>query len=123
MRTNDLENELRSLKLAHLTEGELVAYCDQITDQVQHARIEVHLKQCFICRRQVELLSEERLALNRREVTAEDVALVERLTDQVQTSPAPTATETARFEVPVGEWLAEYLRQLTASWRLSFEDG
>src|ERR1044071_387879 len=121
MRTNNLENELRSLKLAHLTESELVAYCDQTTDQVQHARIEVHLRQCFICRRLLELLGEERMSLNRREVTAEDVALVERLTDQVQTSPTPIAAETARFavETPVAEWLGEYLRQMAASWRLS----
>src|SRR5687768_13940643 len=91
MKMNDLENELRNLKFTHLTEIELAAYCDQELDKVRLARVEAHLKQCFICERQLALLREERAALNTGQIAAKDIALVERLMEQMkvtQTSPA-----------------------------------
>ena len=110
MKTDDLENELRNLRLAHLTESELEAYCDQELDQIGRARAESHLKQCFICKRQLELLREESAALSNRARSAEDVAFVERLTGDTKVKPQS-----------LRERLVEYLRQMGANWRVSFE--
>jgi len=124
MKTDDLENELRNLKLVHLTEGELVAYCDQKLDPIRRARIEAHLKQCFICERQLLLLREENAVLSQGVITAEDVALVEQLIEQtgptqkLPAQPAETATE-----ITERERLGDYLRQLIASWRICFGQG
>ena len=105
MKTDDLENELRELKLMHLTELELVAYGHYELDQISRDRAEAHLKQCFICERQLELLREEDAALSNRVITAEDEAFVERLMGRTG----------------LRERLAEYLRQMVASWQLAFE--
>ena len=123
MKSDDLENELRNLKSTHLTESEMVAYCDQELDQIGRARAEAHLKQCFICERQLELLQEETAALTNRLITSEDVAFVERLMDQTgraQKSSAYRSAEIAR-EVPLRERLTEYLRQMIADWQIQFD--
>jgi hypothetical protein len=122
MKTDDLENELRNLKLTHLTESELTAYCDQQSDQIGRARMETHLNQCFICERRLALLQEERAALSNREITADEVALVERLMEQVGLAQKPPANKPAATPdaVSLQERLADYLRQLMASWRISF---
>jgi hypothetical protein len=123
MMIDELENELRNLKLIHLTEGELLAYCDQELDQIARARAEVHLKHCFICERQLELLREETAALTNRLITSEDVAFVERLMDQTGPAQKPFAhgpAEIAR-EVSLRERLAEYLRQMIANWQIQFK--
>jgi hypothetical protein len=123
MKTNDLENELRNLKFMHLTESELAAYCDQQLDQIGRARVESHLKQCFICERQLELLREESEALSNRATTAEDVAFVERLMEQTGQAQKPSAVGSSEItrEPPLRERLAEYLRQMIANWLVSFE--
>ena len=123
MMIDELENELRNLKLIHLTEGELLAYCDQELDQIARARAEVHLKHCFICERQLELLREETAALTNRLITSEDVAFVERLMDQTGPAQKPFAhgpAEIAR-ELSLQEHLAEYLRQMIANWQIQFK--
>jgi hypothetical protein len=123
MKTDDLENELRDLKFTHLTESEMVAYCDQELDQIGRARAEVHLKQCFICERQLELLREETAALTNRQITSEDIAFVERLMDQTGLAQKPFAhgpAEIAR-EVPLQERLAEYLQRMIANWQIQFK--
>jgi hypothetical protein len=123
MKSDDLENELRNLKSTHLTESEMAAYCDQELDQIGRARAEAHLKQCFICERQLELLREETAALTNRLIISEDVAFVERLMDQTgqaQKSSAYKSAEIAR-EVPLRERLAEYLRQMIAGWQIQFD--
>jgi hypothetical protein len=122
MKTDDLENELRNLKYLHLTESELAAYCDQELDQMRRARFEAHLKQCFICERQLRLLREENAALSHRQITAADVAFVERLMEQRGRAQKPSATrpaETAKG-IPLQERLAECLRQMVASWQIQF---
>jgi hypothetical protein len=123
MKTDDLENELRNLKFAHLTESEMAAYCDQELDQIGRARAEMHLKQCFICERQLELLREETAALTNRLITPEDVAFVERLMDQAGLAQKPPAHRPAEIahEVPLQERLAEYLRQMIADWQTQFK--
>lgn len=108
MKRDDLENELRNLKLTHLTESELAAYCDQELDQMRRARAEAHIKQCFICERQLELLREESAALSNRSITSEDVALVERLMAQ-----------TVKEDSLKGR-LTDYLQQMVASWQIHF---
>jgi hypothetical protein len=122
MVTDDLENELRNLKFTHLTENELAAYCDQELDQIGRARAESHLKRCFICARQLELLREERAALSNRVRTAEDVAFVERLIQQIAQEQKPSAVRPVEVagEVPLHERLAEYLRKMVANWQESF---
>jgi len=123
MKTDDLENELRNLKSIHLTETELAAYCDQELDRTRRARAEAHLKQCFICERQLELLREESAALSNRSITTEDVALVERLMAQTGLAQKPPATrpvETAK-EVLLKDRLTDYLQQIVASWQIHFK--
>lgn len=115
---DDLENELRNLKLRHLSESELTAYCEGGLAPMRRARVEAHLKQCFICERQLTLLREEVAALDNPQVTAEDVALVERLMEQVGMGQAPR-TKTIK-ETSARERLAEYLRPLVASWQIRF---
>jgi hypothetical protein len=123
MKSDDLENELRNLKSTHLTESEMAAYCDQELDQIGRARAEVHLKQCFICERQLELLREETAALTNRLITSEDVAFVERLMDQTGRAQKASARRSAEttLEVPLEERLAEYLRQMITDWQIQFK--
>lgn len=122
MKTDNLENELRDLKFTHLSESELVAYCDQELDQVYRARVEAHLKRCFICESQLELLREESAALSNREITADDVELVERLMEQMGLAEKPigdTPIEVMK-DVSLQERLAKYLQQMVANWRIYF---
>jgi hypothetical protein len=120
MITDDLENELRNLRSIHLTESELVAYCDRKLDPIPRALAEAHLKQCFICERQLALLREETAALDSRQITAEDVALVDRLLERTALASKPSASSK---EIPPRERLAEYLRQMVENWRISFGRG
>lgn len=125
MAKKNLENELRNLKNIHLTESELAAYSDQELDQTRRALADAHLKQCFICESQLVLLREESEALDNRAATAEDVALVERLMEQMGSAPKPSAADPAEIakEIPLQERLAEYLRQMVASWQIDFGRG
>jgi hypothetical protein len=125
MMTDDLENELRDLKFTHLTESELDAYCDQELDQIGRARVDAHVKQCFICERHLDLLREESAALSNRVITAEEVTFVERLMEETGLAQEPSAAGPSEIthEVPLQERLAEYLRPLVASWRIYFGQG
>src|ERR1044071_3739426 len=122
MKRKDLEYELRNLKFIHLTESELVAYCDNERDQIRRARMEAHLKQCFICERQLELLREESAALRDRRITDEDVALVDQMLRRAQNSVVAEPLE-IEIEASLQERLAEYLRQMVESWRAFFMKG
>lgn len=113
MKTDDLENELRGLKLLHLTESELAAYADHGLDQISRDRAEAHLKQCFICERRLKLLEEENAALSNRVITAEDEAFVEQLIER------RGLVETSR-ESRLRERLSQYLRLMVEDWRLTF---
>jgi hypothetical protein len=113
MKTDDLENELRGLKLIHLTESELAAYADHGLGQISRDRAEAHLKQCFICERRLKLLEEENAALSNRVITAEDEAFVEQLIKR------SGLVETSR-ESRLRERLAQYLRLIVEDWRLTF---
>lgn len=125
MAKNNLENELRNLKFIHLTESEIEDYCDQELDPMRRARVEAHVKECFRCERKLAGLLAESAALDNRATTAEDVAIVERLMDQMELAPKPSASDPLNpaKEIPSAERLAEYLRQMVASWRLSFGQG
>lgn len=122
MKTDDLENELRNLKLIHLTESELVAYCNQQLNRMRLARAEAHLKQCFICERQLMLLREEGAAISNRKFTADDVALVDRLIERAGLAQEPTLARPPEADkaVSMRERLAEYLRELVAGLRIFF---
>jgi hypothetical protein len=120
MKTNDLENELRNLKFRHLTENEMTAYCNQGLDRSHHIRVQAHLKQCFLCERQLELLREERAALANRQTSAEDVAFVERLIEQLAQKPDADNTTQRAQVAPLRERLTEALRQLVANWQVAF---
>ena len=118
MKRKELENELRNLKFIHLTESELVAYCDEERNQIRRARMEAHLKQCFICERQLELLREESAALRNRQITDEDVAFVDQMIELAVAEPLELDKE-----ISLQERLAEYLRQVVESWRAFFMKG
>jgi hypothetical protein len=119
MKRKDLEKELRKLKFTHLTESELIAYCDEEGDQIHRARVEAHLKRCFICERQLKLLREESALLRNRQITDEDIAFVDQMIERAQKSSAAEPLELEK-EPLLQERLAEYFRQLAKSWRASF---
>ncbi|MEN3334462.1 MAG: hypothetical protein V7641_3827 [Blastocatellia bacterium] len=123
MKADDLENELRRLKDVCLTEPELFAYCDLELDPMRRARVEAHLKHCFICERKLAMLQEENEALSNPQITDEDIALVERLMEHAPISSAPSVTKPAGTAqgIALPERLAEYLRQITTSWRAHFQ--
>lgn len=120
MKTNDLEDELRNLTFRHATENELTAYCEQQLDQSNRLRLEAHLKQCFLCARQLELLREERAALINRQPAAEDRTFVERLMEQLGQKPAAASAAEYTPKMPLRERLAESLRQMIAPWQVAF---
>ena len=111
MKRKDIESELRNLRFIHLTESELVAYCDEGRDHIRRARLEAHLKQCFICERQLKMLREESEALRTQRITDEDVALVDRMLEMAGAGPKESSLQ---------ERLAEYLQEMIESWRLYF---
>jgi hypothetical protein len=117
MKTNDLENELRNLKFTHVTESELVLYEDKELDEVSRARVEAHLKQCFICKRQLELLREENEALNNYVITPDDIIFVEGAMAQAGWAQKPLVNAS---EVGLRERLGKYLEQMAASWLITF---
>ncbi len=119
MKRKDLENELRNLKFIHLTESELVAYCDEERDLIRRVRMEAHLKQCFICERQLELLRKEGAALRDRKITDEDAALVDQMIELSQKSVVAEPLEIEK-EASLQERMTEYLRQMVESWRAFF---
>lgn len=123
MKNDDLENELRKLKFIHPSESEMADYCDQELDQVRRARVEAHVKDCFICERRLAMLQEENAALSDQEITTADVAFVEQLMEQRRTARTPSATRAAETAkgIPLQERLAEYLRQMVASWQIYFK--
>jgi hypothetical protein len=116
MKDDDLENELRNLRHIHLTETEMVAYWDQELDQMRRTRVEAHAKECFICKRQLALSQEEHAALSNRG----NVAIVEQQKGTAQSPSATKPAETAKW-IPLQERLAEYLRQMVASWQVYFK--
>lgn len=129
MRTHNLEDDLRNLKFTHPTDVELTAYCDQELDPMRRARVELHVKECFRCEKELALLLEESAALSHGHISAEDVALVERLVErlmeQTELTPKPSSAglaETAK-EIPLRERMEEYLRQMLASWQICFGQG
>lgn len=122
MKTDDIENDLRNFRFAHLTASELAAYCDDELAIVPRAQAEAHLKQCFICARQVEQIREENEALESRATSPEDIAFVERLIRQVE--PAQKGSDTRPVEtaerIPWQVRLAEYLQPMVASLKFYF---
>jgi anti-sigma factor RsiW len=122
MSKNDLEDELRSLKLIHLTREEIGAYCDRKLDPVRRARVEAHVKECFRCDAELALVLEESAALSDHQISEKDVALVERLMEQTGPTPNPSALKPADAvgEVPLKQRFAEYLSQITASLQIAF---
>ncbi len=120
MNTDEIENELRNLKLVHLTDAEMSAYCDQQLDPMRQARMDAHLGQCFICRRHLARLREEDAELSDRVIAAEDAAFVEKLMEQMGAAQKTSAVSPAKTAAPLKERLAEYLGQMVASWQVCF---
>jgi len=123
MPINDVEKALRNLKFAHLTEDEIIAYNDHQLDAVRLATANAHLSQCFICERLLVTLREEHAASADGQITAEDMALVDRLMGQAGREPKPSdapAPDTATG-IPILEWLAASLRQMAAQWQIDFK--
>jgi hypothetical protein len=121
MAKNNLEDELRNLKNIHLTESELSAYCDQELGLMGRARAEAHLKRCFLCERRLALLREESAALDQRQVSAEDGALVERPTQQFGSEETTSDARPAAKEISLQERLTDYLRRMAASLQVAFK--
>ena len=76
---NDVEEELKNLKLIHLTESELISSYEHLQDKLTQARVDAHLKLCFICDRRLQLIREASVRPDDEEITADDIAIVRRL--------------------------------------------
>jgi hypothetical protein len=122
MKSADLKHELQNLKYTHLTEDTLAAYYDQELDQVCRIRVEGHLEACFICERRLALLEEESAALSNQGINTKDVTFIEQMTAKIRLAKKPSVVKPAEVikEIPLRERLAEYLRQLAASWQIQF---
>jgi len=120
MKQSELEQKLKSAKFYHLTEDELLAYRDRELDEVGLSRAEAHLKLCLVCERGLALLREELAALENIEITAEDVALVERVMQEARSRRPVDSRLPEASGVPVSDRLAAYLRQLTDSLQAYF---
>jgi hypothetical protein len=120
MSRNNLEDELRKLKLAHLTENELAAYCDQELDPIRRMRVEAHVKECFRCESELALLLEESAALSNHQIPAQNGTLVEPSTEQTGSLPRQSSAGSAEIaeRLTWPERLADYLRPMIASWRM-----
>jgi hypothetical protein len=122
MKLDDVEKGMWDAKFHHLTDDELDTYRGQGLDEIGLARAEAHLKLCLICERRLALLREEGAALEDREVTAEDVAMVKRVMQQRRSQQQtdgsnPDEVATGRL---LPDRLAEYLSQAAASWQAHF---
>ena len=121
MKPDDLQSKLRGLKFTHVTQDELAAYSDHELNQIGCARVESHIRGCFICQRELDLLREESLALRERAVTPpQDAALIERLTQQLrpdEENPNQTATTQP---TPVRETFADYSNKIVGNWQVDF---
>lgn len=120
MTNSNVEEKLKNAKFYHLTEGELIAYRDQELDEITLARAAAHLKLCIICERGLELLREELTTLEKMEITPHDVALVERVMQEARSRRPVDASLPEASSVPVTDWLAGQLLQLTETWRAYF---
>ena len=123
MRFEDLEDTLRNLKLVHVSEADLTAYCDRALDPTARDRVEAHLRQCFICSRELESIKEENEGLHNFAPTVEDVAFVDRLVGQPQLQPTTSDSSSRDIDNPIKDRLVEYLRQMMASWQACFAGG
>jgi hypothetical protein len=123
MKFEDLEDTLRSLKVVHVSETDLTAYCDRALDPTASDRVETHLKQCFICSRELESIKEENAGLHNFAPTVEDVAFVDRLVGQPQSQLTTSDRVISGIDNPIQDRLVEYLRQMMASWQACFAGG
>lgn len=110
---------MRNLTNVHLTDGELVSYRNKALDQMRTARVEAHLKQCFICEQQLAQVREESADLKNRRISPSEIDFVDRLMEQRGLEHQPSARKSGNsISKPVwSERLIEYLHQLTEGWR------
>jgi len=103
-----------------LTESELISYCEHLQDKVTQARVDAHLKQCFICDRRLELVREASVPSN--DITGEDIAIVRRVIREERAAHQSTASATADLtpEIRFSERLTENLQQLCVSLQRQF---
>lgn len=92
---------------------------------VTQARIDAHLEQCFICDRRLGLVREANVPSNNQEITAEDIAIVRRVTRRERSGQQSTEStpETNRAASQFSERLTENLQQLCASLRLQLSQA
>lgn len=122
MKFDDTEKKLINEKFRHLTEDELNSYHDHKLDMIHQALADAHLEVCLICEKELTRIKEERATVDYREVTAEDVALVKRVMQQMglKQQPAdPQPTEAANA-VSLKERFSDRLRQIVESWQAYF---
>ena len=122
MKLEDASEKLKEARFDHLTEDELDSYRERNLDEIGRARVDAHLKQCLICERRLMLLKEESAAFDNEEVTAADAALVKRVMQGLAGRGDPDGSDPAEGagRLPLSSRLAEYLRQVVASWEASF---
>ena len=122
MEFEDVEERLREAKFDHLTEDELDSYCERRLGGVSKARVDTHLKLCLICERRLTLLKQESAALENEDLTAADAALAKRIRQGVDGQGRRAGSESKRGQrrVSWSDRLADFLRQVVASWGASF---
>lgn len=100
----------------------LLSYRDQQLDKINEALADAHLKLCIICEQRLTFLREDKSALEKPQLTDDDVAFVRRaiqgtgLRRQSLNSKAAAASTGP----PSADRLTANLLQLVASWRALF---
>lgn len=123
MKRNDLDEKLRRAALAHLTVSELAGYCDGKLHTVGLARAEAHLKMCAICEESIALLREERTALEKGEISPEDLAVIKRVAGITDDSPEKAESPGVRKPAAVPSLavrLSNALVELMNGWEAFF---
>ena len=122
MEFEDVEERLREAKFDHLTEDELDSYRGRTLGGISKARMDAHVKLCLICERRLMLLKEEKAALQHKDAAAADAALAKRIMQgndgERRRVGSKSAKDPKRLTWP--ERLADFLRQVVASWEASF---
>jgi hypothetical protein len=117
MKPDELEKELKSALLRHLTEEELLFHIKGKLDEIRRSRIEVHLKTCRLCQSRLELSREVDASMETREISDEDAKLAKQLLSEHR----PFGKVRLAANALSLKRLTESLTQLVSSWQLRFD--
>lgn len=112
MKPEEIEDLLTNAQDQHLTREMLISYRDQVLDDIRRDFVETHLKRCPVCERALKTITEEKEALENREITAEHRLLAREAMKQRRLS-RPSLPSSSKS-------LGDYLKQIAVDWKKHF---